>query len=352
MVPFGRNESFVGRENILRRLLERIPPDASLDTCQRVALEGLGGVGKTQIAIEAIYQLHHRDPNCSIFWVPAISSDAFQDAYRNIGRKVGVSSDANSGDAMLLVKAALESADVGRWLLVIDGADNENVLGDGVSFAAYLPFNRTGSILFTTRNRHAVHSLQVGFIHVEPLENPEAMKLLGSGSLGLSLIEGENEDSSETLLTLLTNLPLAIQQASSYLDKYQMSSADYVHTYQSSQDEMVYLLSRRFEAHGRYEGAENAIITTYFTSFRQIEQLDPLAANFLRAISFLAHHDIHREMLPLDCSQRKFNEIFGILAAFTFMRRRNIGQVVCYDFHRLVQTSLRAWIGNQMHERL
>jgi hypothetical protein len=91
MIPFGRNEAFVGRKHIVRQLLDRIPPDAISDTCQRTALKRLGGVGKTQVAIEAIYRFHHQDPNCSIFWVPAITSEAFEDTYRNIGRKLEIS---------------------------------------------------------------------------------------------------------------------------------------------------------------------------------------------------------------------------------------------------------------------
>ncbi len=47
MVPFGRNKDFVCRDSILQQLLERIPPDAEKDDCQRTAIEGLGGVGKT-----------------------------------------------------------------------------------------------------------------------------------------------------------------------------------------------------------------------------------------------------------------------------------------------------------------
>lgn len=71
MVPFGRNEHFVGRMPILQQLLDRIPPDANPDACQRTVLEGLGGIGKTQIALEAVYRLRSQDPDCSIFWVSA-----------------------------------------------------------------------------------------------------------------------------------------------------------------------------------------------------------------------------------------------------------------------------------------
>jgi hypothetical protein len=70
------------------------------------------------------------------------------------------------------------------------------------------------------------------------MDKSEASRLLRSGKLNLSLVEGENSDSTEKLLCLLTNLPLAIRQASDYLNIYQMSSTRYVEIYQSSEDEM------------------------------------------------------------------------------------------------------------------
>ena len=74
VVPFDRNKDFVGRESILAQLLETIPPSTDNDTCQRTAIEGLGGVGKTQIASEAAFRVREKHRDCSVFWVPAIDA--------------------------------------------------------------------------------------------------------------------------------------------------------------------------------------------------------------------------------------------------------------------------------------
>ncbi|KAK0707016.1 hypothetical protein B0T26DRAFT_482594 [Lasiosphaeria miniovina] len=85
LVPFGRNEAFVGRDAILDRLLTRLPPTANPHDCQRTALEGLGGIGKTQLALEAAYRVHQVHPDCSVFWLPAVDPASLNKAYRDIG---------------------------------------------------------------------------------------------------------------------------------------------------------------------------------------------------------------------------------------------------------------------------
>ncbi|RYP17189.1 hypothetical protein DL767_010064 [Monosporascus sp. MG133] len=119
MLPFGRNEDFVGRESILQQLLQRIPPNENEDDCQRTAIEGLGGVGKTQIAIEAAYRVRDKHPKCSIFWVPAMDSISFEKAYREIGRQLGLKDiDEDETDIKPLVQIALSRETVNDWLLI------------------------------------------------------------------------------------------------------------------------------------------------------------------------------------------------------------------------------------------
>ncbi|RYO74783.1 hypothetical protein DL766_009441 [Monosporascus sp. MC13-8B] len=132
MVPFGRNEDFIGRESILQELLERVPPSTKRDNCQRTAVEGLGGVGKTKVALEAAYRIRDQHPACSVFWVPAIDSISFEKAYREIGEALGVQGlDNDKADIKSLVKAALnrknyeKAEEIHRQTLKL----NEEVLG-------------------------------------------------------------------------------------------------------------------------------------------------------------------------------------------------------------------------------
>ncbi|KAK0367405.1 phosphorylase superfamily protein, partial [Colletotrichum limetticola] len=114
IVPFGRNESFVERDSILTRLLGRIPPSANRDACQRTAIVGLGGIGKTQVAVEAAYRVRDVQPDCSVFWVPAVNTVMFENAYREIGQALNIIGiEDGQADIKSLVKAALERDDAG-----------------------------------------------------------------------------------------------------------------------------------------------------------------------------------------------------------------------------------------------
>lgn len=193
MVPFGRNRSFVGRDAILDRLLEIVTPDAVPDDCQRTVLEGLGGVGKTQIALETAFCVRDQHDDCSIFWVPAIDRSNFEDAYRKIGSLLeldGMNSDDT--DIKALVQTALSEQITGKWLLIIDNADDPALLCDNSEILTtgdaqdkpllcYLPFNFNGSILFTTMNHEVSVGLHIpgsNILRVEEMQREEFLKLL------------------------------------------------------------------------------------------------------------------------------------------------------------------------------
>ncbi|KAG7407147.1 hypothetical protein Forpe1208_v013558 [Fusarium oxysporum f. sp. rapae] len=155
IVPFGRNKEFVGREPILLQLFEMILLSADPNDCQRIAIEGLAGVGKMQIALEAVFRVRDEYPDCSVFRVPALDAASFENAYRRIGRQLNVNGiEEDDADIRSLVKIVL-SESVCSWILIIDNADDVKLLFGNAKpalFTKYLPLNRNGSIVFTTRN--------------------------------------------------------------------------------------------------------------------------------------------------------------------------------------------------------
>ena len=337
---------------MLARLTEELPPGSNEDDCQRIALVGLGGVGKTQIALEAVFRIHEKDQDCSIFWVPAVDSTGFERAYRDIGRKLQVDGiDEDKADVKSLVKAALSQERAGRWLLVVDNADDIELLfgkaettTDCVTaspLTQYLPFSRKGSILFTTRNHEAAVNLansRESVITIKEMSRDEAFKLL---EINLEEYQIRDTENTTKLLDFLANLPLAIRQVSAYMAKKQISTTKYLEFCQSSDKDMIDLLSRDFEDRHRYKENQNPVATTWLISFRHISDHDPLAADYLRFMCFLAEKDIPQSLLP-PAGRIKAAEAIGTLKAYAFITERE--QSGSYDIHRLVRLSMLNWL--------
>ena len=331
----------MGREAILTDLLARIFPGGGEHDCQRTVIEGLGGVGKTQIALEAAFRIGDAHPDCSVFWVPAVDATTFENAYRAIGQQLKIPGiDEADADVKGLVKAALSRESAGSWILIIDNADDTDLLFKDPALADYLPFSRKGSLLFTTRN----HQLGVklaeseGRISVEEMSRDEALKLLRKNLKGDQM---NDTRSNEALVEFLANLPLALRQASAYMAKNQISTTQYLELCNSSDEDMIKLLSRDFEDRHRYKNIQNPIATTWLVSFRHISDHDPLAADYLKFMCFLAGKDIPQSLLP-PAGRLETVDALGILKAYAFISQRNKSDT--YDIHRLVQISMLSWL--------
>ncbi|KAL6812951.1 P-loop containing nucleoside triphosphate hydrolase protein [Trichoderma sp. SZMC 28013] len=301
-VPFGRNKDFVGRESILDQLLDKIPPNADEDYCQRTVISGLGGIGKTQIALEAAFRVRSRYRDCHVFWVPAINTTTFENAYHKIGRELNIQIiEDDKADIKLLVKAALSQIS-DSWLLIIDNADDATLFGETsevTSLRDYLPFNLKGSILFTTRNVEVSQKLDVrkeNLVHLTELSRSEATNMLQKG---LDPLQMDDAQSLESLLEFLANLPLAIKQATAYMIKTGMPISQYLEYCRRSNDEqLIKLLSKDFDDRARYGTTQNPIAKTWLISFEAISRNNPTAARYLKFVAFLAERDIPKRLLP------------------------------------------------------
>ncbi|KAK8142845.1 hypothetical protein G3M48_008093 [Beauveria asiatica] len=346
LVPFGRNEAFVGRAVMLDGLLKRLPPTAHPNDCQRTALEGLGGIGKTQIALEAAYYIHDAYPDCSVFWVPAVDPASLGKAYRDIGQALGVKGlDDEMADVRVLVHAALMRDDVGPWLWIIDNADDRELLFGKPWTLKNLPFHRNGSILITTRNHEVAIRLDVpkpGLFKVDKMHRAESAKLL---CWGLDESQIGDTTSTNALLDFLTDLPLAVKQASAYMAERNMSTARYLGHCQSSNKTLIRLLSKDFGDRGRYETTRNPVATTWLISFEHLSRDAPLAADYLRFISFLSEKNIPRSLLPDDDDELEVDEAFGTLKAYAFVTERL--DTGWFDVHRLVRLVMHNWLAEK-----
>ncbi|KAI8634154.1 hypothetical protein F5Y19DRAFT_412147 [Xylariaceae sp. FL1651] len=341
MMPFPRNPDFVGRELILQQLLKKISPDDSNNDCQRTALGGLGGIGKTQIAIEAIFRLREKYPSCSIFWISAVNAASFENTYLEIGRRLGV---AGIGEdkvaAKARVTAALGQKPAGSWLLVVDNVDDTQLIP---SLFGYLPFSLQGSILFVTRNYTNTAKLYVprdNIIHVTGLGQAEAVALLQT-----KMSENQKADvtSATVLVDLLANLPLAIIQASTYMAITGVSTIEYIESYGLTKQGLPKILTKDSSDFRRGGYGGNTVATTWLTSFENILRENKLGAQYLKFMCFLAEYGIPIYLLPPAQDKLERDEAIGILQAYDFIsgydgdKSFDDDRYKSFDFHRLVR---------------
>jgi tetratricopeptide (TPR) repeat protein len=345
-VPFQKNPRFVGRSSEIAQINAML---LSKTRCERVAIFGLGGVGKTQIALEFAHQLQERQPDCSVFWIPATSVERMLEAYLEIGRQLRLPNiEQERAVIQKRVQRYLSQESSGKWLLVFDNADDIDMWtdkADNITGSArridYLPKSKHGSILFTTRSREAAIKLAgKNVVSVSEMDNAMAKHLLKNSLISQNLLT--DDQATTDLLQKLTYLPLAVVQAAAYINENQITLSEYAALLEDTEQNIVDILSEEFEDDGRYRDIRNPVATTWFISFEQIRRRDPLAAEYLSFMSCIDAKDIPQSLLPPAQSAKKAFDAIGTLSAYSFVTKHQASQLL--DLHRLVHLATRNWL--------
>ena len=347
-VPLARNQKFVGRSAQLNEL------EANLFTkghCPKFAIIGLGGVGKTQIALELAYRIREKHPDCSVFWVPATSTENLQQAYVEVGQQLRIIGlEEKKEDIKKLVQHHLSQESAGKWLLILDNADDmdmwfkkSDINTNTTRLIDYLPRSSKGSIVFTTRSRKAaVKFANRNVIQVTEMDEDAATQVLRNSLINKEIL---NDHAVVQLLRQLTFLPLAIVQAAAYINENDISLAEYLSLLDDREENIVEVLSEDFEDEGRYHDIKNPIATTWLISFEQIRIRDSLAADYLSFMSCIDPKAIPLSLLPPAQSRKKIVDAIGALSAYSFITKRPDDQSL--DIHRLVHLATRNWLREQ-----
>lgn len=293
-------------------------------------------------------------PSCLVFWVPAISRESLELAYRDIGIFLhipGITDD--NADVRQLVKEELSNRSLGEWLLIVDNADNPQIFMNHLTsdkrssqLMDYLPHRDRGAILFTTRGRKAAYSLtQSNVLELEDMDEAQAKKLMSRRITNKALLS--NEKAVDELLKLLTNLPLAIVQAVAYINSNDIPVSEYVSMFRRADSEAE-LFSEHFEDPSRYQEMESTIAKTWHISFNQIRQQDRLAADYLSFMACINRIKIPQSLLPVEGSVSQRIKAIGTLTGYAFITERQQGSQQkterFFDMHRLVQMASVWWL--------
>ncbi|KAK0735312.1 hypothetical protein B0T21DRAFT_312322, partial [Apiosordaria backusii] len=239
IVPYSRNTKFVGRRSILSRLpfLENASneaddddaprkksvldefhhDDSTITTHRRVALFGLAGMGKTQIAIEYAHLVHEIQPDVSVYWVDISDRLLFVDPFSPIAEACdipGYKTNRCSG----WIYRWLEDPSNGPWVTIINNADSSDTnrsISDLSKFVRALPRCSHRSIIFTTRSKSMASKLLEGDSPV--LQLHESVELLRT-HLSTDIAEA-SEPWLESVCHQLGGMPLSIVQTASFANE-------------------------------------------------------------------------------------------------------------------------------------
>ncbi len=307
---------------------------------QPQAISGLGGIGKTQMAVEYTYR--YRDTYRDIFWIEAETREEIISGFVTIANLLRFPKMENP-DQRLVITAIKRWLEIHiDWLLILDNADDLAMVAD------FLPAINNGHILLTTRAQ-VMGEIAEG-IMIEKMSDEEgALLLLRRAKMPAAT--PEEKALAREISAALDGLPLALDQAGAYIEETRCSLSDYLTIYQRRQST---LLGRRG---GLAPTHPQSVAATWSLSFQKIERANPVAADLLRLCAFFAPDAIPSEVI-ID-GTAEMNRMFRSVMADPLHLNTAIGELLKYSLirrnpdqtltiHRLVQAVLK----ENMNKRL
>ena len=330
-VPFHPNPFFTGRDLLLAELLASLT--APEVTGRRVALTGLGGVGKSQLVVEYAYR--RRADFDLVWWVRAeqpttlLADYAALTSQPRLAADLGLAPDTPQETAVAAVRIWLEHQQ--RWLLMLDNAEEPAALVD------LLPRSGTGQVVITSRTGIGWEQLATP-LPVEVLDPADAAGFL----LTRTKQSGPQVEAAATILAeTLGGLPLALEQAGAFITASgTITLAGYAELFATQARELL----RR----GQPVGYQHTVATTWSLALETLQQTAPAAVGLLTLAAFLAPDDLpqpllaaHAEELPEPLAAADQLTLADAVAA---LRRYSLIRVVGDGLfvHRLLQTVVRA----------
>jgi hypothetical protein len=317
----ARNPGFTGREPLLAAVRERL---LAGDRAVVQALQGMGGVGKTQLVIE--YAHRFSEAYDVSWWVNSEQAGLIGDQFAALGAALGcIQPGADTEAVRAAVLAGLHQR--GRWLLVFDNAENP------AAIRPWLP-GGVGHVLITSRARAWAEIAAP--VEVDVLARGESVAVLRGRMAGLGAAEADR------LAAQLGDLPLAVAQAAGFMAETGMPAA-------------VYLELLRTQAGKLLDQA--ALGSSYPRSLAAATRLaadrldddDPAAARLASLCAFLAPEPVPEDLftsapgeLPAELAARAADPL-GWRQTLTRLARQSLARIDQRGLvmHRLTQAILR-----------
>lgn len=340
-VPYQRNPFFTGREETLLQLHRMLRTADAVALCHPLGISGLGGIGKTQTALEYVYR--YGTNYDAVFWVRANSTATLISGFMDLATLLQLP-ERNEQDQNVIVEAVLRWFHLhGGWMLVLDN------LEDLSAAEPFIPRTGSGHILFTTRE-HALERIAQR-LEVQSMQ-PEMGALLVLRRAHLLSLHTPLERASDanrriacTISEELNGLPLALDQAGAYIATTSCTLEEYLSLYQVRRQELLHLRGSSDQSYPA------SVATTWSLSFEKVRQANPAAAELLNFCAFLASDAIPEELLtagaaylgdiltPVAMHPLQLDQAYKDVLRFSLLQREPEAHTL--TIHRLVQAVIQ-----------
>ncbi len=315
-VPFeSKQNDVVGIEGKLEEVHEKLSNSKKLSIGQVAKFEGMGGLGKTQLAVEYVHKYKDTYPN-GVLWL-TMDQD-IDEQLITLGRTHNlVNQNLDIKEQLDGIKYQLKSFE--NMLLIYDNTNEQKDIEQ-----EFLPKSITNKVLITTRNPIQGYTP----IELETLDFENSKKLLEIES-GKTVLESENKFVEE-LCEKLGGLPLALEMAGAYIKYLDLSWEKYIELYTKQHLELLNKskLPESFTKH------ENNIVNTLTISQKIIDEI-PKLKEIINLLSYGANEPINDELITklLACDETDIIEAIKIGIKLKYIKESSQG----YTIHRLLK---------------
>ncbi|RUP48810.1 hypothetical protein BC936DRAFT_143928 [Jimgerdemannia flammicorona] len=261
-----------------------------------ISLSGLGGMGKSQIALEFCYR--NKEHYQYIFWMEADTDTALQSSFNATAKKLDLPILGKSPADVVNCTIEWFQENSG-WLLVFDNADDYSLKSTSYFCLQdeYFPKSGRGIILMTTRLKYKTgqENMVVDLDEIK-MDNDTALKLL--------LRENDDDGNALAIVQMLGHLPLALDLAGALMEIERCTPTEFLENYKNNMED--YLDPDDNVQHRIGNNYRKTIFTVWNVSFEHIRK-NPLAASLIQSVAFL-----YPDNIPLALFERHAQTIFEL----------------------------------------
>lgn len=268
-----RNKNFTGREDLLRELRNRVT--AEVTALLPHTLQGLGGVGKTQLAIEYAYR--YSGEYDVVWWIPSDQEALVRSTLAALAPRLGLTAIAPGrvdDTARAVLDALRKGEPYGRWLLIFDNADQPETIRPLIPHGP-------GHVLVTSRN-HRWQSM-ADTIEVDVFARPESLEFLHRRVPAIEDVEAGR------LAHELGDLPLALEQAGALMAETAMPVDTYL--------ELLSKQASKILEENPPSDYPVSVAAAWGLSVAQLRDQTPYAMDLLRRCAYFGPEPIPMDLL-------------------------------------------------------